>query len=156
MNLNLSMWEETDGRRSLRWGVVLGWCVGALIFLIMMSYAVGLGCGAYNRYQKRQDAVNKVHIAHTEIQTAEEEAKVNRAQIKATEAEAEKRVAEAVGIKKAQVEINKTLSPLYVQHEYVQAMEKGHVESTFIPTGANGIPIVGTTSLSNESLIGGK
>jgi hypothetical protein len=137
----------TNEQGKVRWGVVGAWCLIGFVFFVLCSYGIGLGCGAYNRYQKRQDAVNKVKIAHTEIETAEEEAKVNQAQVKATEAEARKRVAEAIGIKKAQVEINRTLTPLYVQHEYVQAMEKGHVESTFIPTGANGIPIVGATSL---------
>lgn len=139
------MFKTAEG--DVRWGMIATWSVIAFVFLIFSSYGIGLGCGAYNRYQKRQDAVNKVKIAHTEIETAEEEAKVNQAQVKATEAEARKRVAEAIGIKKAQVEINRTLTPLYVQHEYVQAMEKGHVESTFIPTGANGIPIVGSTPI---------
>lgn len=114
--------------------------------------ALGPGYKAYNRWQKREDASNQVQVVHIEIEKAEEEAKVNKAQIKATEAEAEKRVAESVGIKKAQVEINKTLTPLYVQHEYVQAIERGHVEATLIPTGQNGLPLVGTS----EELIGGR
>lgn len=125
--------------------VVLG-VIGTVVSIFLIFVVLGPGCAEYNRYQKRQDAHNKVSVTKIEIQKAEEEAKVNQAQIKATEAEARKRVAEAVGIKKAQVEINKTLTPLYVQHEYVQALEKtaqspSHT-TTFIPTGANGIPIV--------------
>lgn len=122
-------------------------CLGFLAFIAIIFGALGPGCKSYNRWQKREDASNKVQVVRIEIQKAEEEAKVNTAQIAATKAEAKKRVAESVGIKEAQVEINRTLTPLYVQHEYVQAMEKGHVESTFIPVGPNGIPIVGTTSL---------
>lgn len=122
-------------------------CLGFIVFCAIVFGALGPGCKSYNRWQKREDASNKVQVVKIEIQKAEEEAKVNTAQIKATEAEAKKRVAEAIGIKKAQVEINRTLTPLYVQHEYVQALEKGHVESTFIPVGPNGIPIVGATPL---------
>lgn len=109
---------------------------------------------AYGRYQSRQDASNRVKVVKIEIQKAEEEAKVNTAQIKATEAEARKRVAEAVGIKEAQVEINKTLTPLYVEHEYVQAIERGHVEVTLIPTGQNGLPLVGATEIGVGSRAG--
>jgi uncharacterized protein HemX len=118
---------------------------GTLISLFLIVVVLGPGCRTYNRWQKREDAANQVKVTRIEIQKAEEEAKVNKAQIKTTEAEAEKRVAESVGIKKAQVEINKTLTPLYVQHEYVQAVEKGHVETTFIPVGPNGIPFVRPT-----------
>lgn len=126
----------------------LAFIVVALLILVGLIFGGVTGCKSYNRWQVREDAHNKVQVTKIEIEKAEEEAKVNTAQIKATEAEAKKRVAEAVGIKEAQVEINKTLTPLYVQHEYVQAMEKGHVESTFIPVGPNGLPIVGTTALS--------
>lgn len=135
-----------------RWGIVGVWCAIACVGVLLMSWGIGLGCGAYNRYQARQDAVNKVHIAHTEIQQAEEQAKVNNAQIKATEAEARKRVAESIGLKRSQVEINKTLTPLYVQHEYVQAIEQAAHSSSntieFIPVGQNGIPIVGSTNIT--------
>lgn len=126
--------------------------VGSILFLVICIGWLGPGCAAYNRYQKRQDASNKVQIAHIEIETAAEEAKVNRAQVKATEAEAEKKIAESIGLKKAQVEINKTLTPLYVQHEYVQALEDvAHSPSNtieFIPVGPNGIPVVGTTNVT--------
>lgn len=118
-----------------------------IAFILICVGALGPGCREYNRWQKREDAQNQVRVTRIEIQKAEEEAKVNKAQIKATEAEAEKRVAESVGIKEAQVEINRTLTPLYVQHEYVQAIEKGHVETTFIPVGQNGIPFVGNVGL---------
>jgi uncharacterized protein HemX len=127
-------------------GRVVAAVVGCLVFLALLIGALGPGCSAYNRYQTRQDASNQVKVAHIEIEKAAEEAKVNRAQVKATEAEAEKKVAESVGLKKAQVEINKSLTPLYVQHEYVQALEDiAHSPSNtieFIPVGQSGIPIV--------------
>lgn len=124
-------------------------CIGAVVAIFLLFVVLGPGCAEYNRYQKRQDAHNKVAVVKVEIQKAEEEAKVNRAQVKATEAEAEKKVAESVGLKRAQVEINKSLTPLYVQHEYVQALENiAHSPSNtieFIPVGQNGIPIVKPT-----------
>ena len=129
--------------------IVIFWIVIAILFLVACIGALGPGCKAYNRWQAREDAKNHVKVTHIEIEKANEEAKINRAQIKATQAEAEKRVAESIGIKKAQVEINKTLTPLYVQHEYVQALEKiAHSPNNtiqFIPVGPNGIPIVQTT-----------
>lgn len=140
----------------VRGKVVVLSLVGFVLFIALIGGALGPGCKAYNRWQKREDAHNKVQIVKIEIQKAEEEAKVNRAQIKATEAEAEKRVAESVGIKEAQVEINETLTPLYVQHEYVQAMERGHVDATFIPVGPSGIPIVGATTFGGALEAGGK
>lgn len=136
-----------SSERVVSWKAVVFGVIVCVVFLALAVGALGPGCAAYKRWQKREDAHNKVQVVRIEIQKAEEEAKVNKAQIKATEAEAEKRVAESVGIKKAQVEINKTLTPLYVQHEYVQALEKTAASpshtTTFIPTGANGIPIVG-------------
>lgn len=128
--------------------IVVG-AIGIVVAIFLIFVVLGPGCAEYNRYQKRQDAHNAVSVTRVEIQKAEEEAKVNRAQVKATEAEAEKKVAESVGLKKAQVEINKSLTPLYVQHEYVQALEDiAHSPSNtieFIPVGQNGIPIVQPT-----------
>lgn len=123
-------------------GKIVGWCVGAVVGLVGLIIVIGLIAGIISRYEKREDAKNEVTVTRTLIKKAEEEAKVNKAQIKATEAEAEKRVAESVGIKEAQLEINKTLTDKYIQHEYVQAIEKGHVETTFIPVGQNGLPFV--------------
>lgn len=132
------------------WKLIVFGIIGVIAFFAITFGALGPGCKAYNRWQKREDAKNKVQVVTIEIQKAEEEAKVNTAQIAATKAEAKKRVAESVGIKEAQVEINKTLTPLYVEHEFVQAIEKGHVETTFIPVGPNGLPIVGTTSIGGK------
>lgn len=131
----------------LSWAKIVAWSVGGIVGFVGVIIVIGLVVGVVNRYEKREDAKNEVTVTRTLIQKAEEEAKVNTAQIAATKAEAKKRVAESVGIKEAQVEINKTLTPLYVTHEFVQAIEKGHVEVTFIPVGTNGLPIVGNTEL---------
>lgn len=136
-------------RGKVRWGKVTVVSVASIVALVLSIFVIGLVAGVVNRYEKREDAKNEVTVTRTLIQKAEEEAKVNNAQIKATEAEARKRVAESIGLKKSQVEINKTLTPLYVQHEYVQAIEQAaHSNSNtieFIPVGPSGIPIVTTT-----------
>lgn len=133
-------------------GRLIVYAVLALVAVILVCVLASAGCNEYNRYQKRQDAANEVKVRHTEIEKAEESAKVVRAEIKAQEAEADKRVAEAVGLKKSQLEIDKTLTPLYVQHEYVQAIEDAaHSPSNtteFIPVGQNGLPIVTTPGAS--------
>jgi uncharacterized protein YpmB len=123
--------------------------IAGVLFIAICWGILGPGCAAYQRYQKRQEAANQVKVKHIEIEEAEEAALVVRAQIKEQEAEADKRVAESIGLKKSQTEINKTLTPLYVQHEYVQAIEKAASSPSntveFIPVGPNGIPIVKTT-----------
>lgn len=131
------------------WKIAVAAVVTIVVFIALIL-ASSFGCSAYNRYQKRQNAHNEVAVTRTKIEKAEEEAKVNKAQIKATEAEAEKRVAESVGIKESQVEIDKTLTPLYVKHEYVQAIERGHIAVTLIPTGQDGLPIVANTPLEEQ------
>lgn len=136
------MFKDEDGKVS--WAKVTVASVASIVALVLACFLIGLVAGVISRYEKREDAKNEVTVTRTLIQKAEEEAKVNTAQIAATKAEAKKRVAESVGIKEAQVEINKTLTPLYVQHEYIQAIEKGHIEVTLIPTGQDGLPIVTT------------
>ena len=139
--------DKETGRTS--WGKVTIASIASLVALVLACFLIGLVAGVISRYEKREDAKNEVTVTRTLIQKAEEEAKVNNAQIKATEAEARKRVAESIGLKKSQDEIKKTLTPLYVQHEYVQAIEEAaHSDSNtieFIPVGPNGIPIVTTT-----------
>ena len=124
--------------------------IGAvLIVLVSIGLILGLcvlgaaGCKEYNRYQKRQDAKNRTQIVHQEIKTAAQQAQVNRAQIEATKAEAEKRVAEAHGIREAQDLIARTLTPLYVQHEAIQAQKiQGDGDKLYVPVGPQGIPLV--------------
>jgi hypothetical protein len=121
--------------------------IGLLLF-ILVGGAVGLaaGCKEYNRYQVRADASNQVKVTQIGIQNAEEQAKVVTAQIAATKAQAEQKYQEAIGIKRAQVEINKTLTPLYVQHEAIEAQLKmaDSPNHTIIwaPSGSNGVPSV--------------
>lgn len=117
-----------------------------LFFIVMIFVAADFGCRAYNRYQKRQDVANEVSITKTKIQIAEQQAKVNHAQIAATKAEAIKKYQESIGIRRAQDEIQKTLTPLYVQHEAIQAQlhmaDSPNHTVIWAPAGSNGVPFV--------------
>lgn len=117
----------------------------ALFFLLALGGAAG--CKEYNRYQKRADARNAVQVTSIEIKRAQQQAQINRAQIEATKAEAEKRREEAKGIRDAQDTINATLTPLYVQHEAIQAQKaiatSGNNNTViYVPAGTNGTPVI--------------
>jgi len=129
-----------------RWGLIL--LVSSITLLITVGGSFGLmaGCKAFNRYQARADAQNEVEVTETKIHVAEQQALVNRAEIEATKAEAEKKYQESIGIKNAQVEINKTLTPLYVQHEAINAQlamaDSPNHTIIWAPSGSNGVPSV--------------
>lgn len=120
--------------------------IGAFVVLFLLVGVFVGGCAGvkeFNRWQKRADARNKTSVVKQEIKTAEQQALVNRAQIEATRAEAEKRIVEAEGIRKAQDLISETLTPLYVQHEAIKAQENDRQgDRTYIPVGPQGVPIV--------------
>jgi hypothetical protein len=126
--------------------------IGLALF-IAASVGGCAGIKAFNRSQARADANNQVQITHILIRKAQQQARINRAQIAATIAEAQKRYQEAIGIRRAQDEIQKTLTPIYVQHEAIQAQErtaKSGRNNTiiYVPAGSNGVPIVQTPPTS--------
>jgi hypothetical protein len=111
-----------------------------LFLLIGLILGMSFGCKAYNRYQARADANNRVKISAIEIRNQSQRVKVATQQ-------ADIRYRTAIGIKRAQDEISKTLTPLYVQFEMVDALKtiaaSGKNNSVvYIPGGANGIPLV--------------
>lgn len=111
-----------------------------LVVIIALGVAGVAGCKSFNRSQKRADANNAVAVTHILIRKAEQQAQINTAQIAATKAEAEKRYQEAIGIRRSQDEISKTLTPAYLQHEFIQHLPAAR--SVFIPTGQGGLPQV--------------
>ena len=118
-------------------GVVV-W-VGVVLILLSIIGSVVFGIPAFNRYQDRQNADNQIQVNHLVIQQQQQLVEVEKAK-------AETRKQEAIGIAEAQKTINATLTPLYIQHEAIQAQEKmvnspNHTE-IYIPSGANGVPIV--------------
>lgn len=115
----------------------------ALTFLaiLVVSVILGLAFGypAYSRYQDRMDAQNQVYLNNVRIQQTEQLVSVEKQK-------AEIRKQEAIGIAEAQKTINATLTPLYIQHEAIQAQEKmvsspNHTE-IYIPSGYNGVPLI--------------
>ena len=80
--------------------------------------------------------------------TAQQEAEAMQYKRQKAQQEADIKVIEAEGLRKAQDIVNKTLTPLYVQHEAIQAYSKlaGAPNTTFVilPTSPNaaGMPII--------------
>lgn len=123
--------------------------LGVICFVVVVALLVGSCAGAksYQRYQRRADAKNAVLVTHILIQKANQQAQINRAQIAATKAEAEKRFQEAIGIRRAQDEIQATLTPRYIQHESIQAQKaiatSGKNNTViYVPAGTNGTPTI--------------
>jgi len=119
--------------------------VACLLCLILVLSAFK----AWHRYQKRADANNNVKVTNINIRKAQQQARVVRAQNAAVQAKAEQRFIESVGIRRAQDEISKTLTALYIQHEAIQAQERiaeSGKNNTIIysPAGSNGVPLVQT------------
>lgn len=114
--------------------------VVALVVLVALSVGGVAGCKSFNRTQRLADVRNQTRVVHQEIKTAQQQALVTRAEIEATKAEAEKRYQESVGIRRAQDEIAKTLTPLYVQHEAIQKLPEAR--AIYVPSGNQGIPNV--------------
>jgi hypothetical protein len=132
---------------------VRDWIAGTLLVVFIIAVIIGgifglLTVGkSFGRSQARADAKNRVQIAHIYIQKAHEEALINYAEIEATKAAAKKRVAEAEGLAAAQKLIDNTLTPLYIQHEAIQAQEQiatsGQNNTViYVPAGTNGTPII--------------
>lgn len=125
------------------WKVVLYSLAGLMLATLLLGVGAS-GCKAWGRYQKRADANNAVRVSAIEIR--------NQAQrIKVTKQRARIRFEQAVGIREAQDEISRTLTPLYVQFEMIDALRQvatsGKNNSVvYIPTGANGLPIVPTVN----------
>lgn len=68
--------------------------------------------------------------------------------------DAEKREAEAVGIANAMQVINGKLTPMYLQHEAIEAQKamagSPNHSVIYIPSGTNGVPLVGTFNAKGE------
>jgi hypothetical protein len=112
-------------------------------FLALLAFIVVLitAIPAYNRYQSRANANNKVKVTAIEIRNQAQ-------QVKVAQQQADIRYQNAVGVRKAQDEIRKTLTPLYVQFEMVQALQQIATSGTnstviYLPTDPKtGLPVV--------------
>jgi len=123
-------------------GVAVAFVVGAAICFVALFGFIAVA-KSFNRYQARADAKNTVQISEIEIR--------NQAQrVQIAKQKAEIRRQDAIGIREAQDQIAKTLTPLYVQFEMTEALKaiatSGSNNSVvYLPVGANGIPLVSTT-----------
>jgi len=113
--------------------------IGFVAVIVLVGFVTLLfGAKAYSRYQKRADAENQVKV--TAIQIRNQEQRVKIAQQKA-----QIRYQEAIGIRRAQDEIAKTLNRNYLTHEYIQALRESHATTVYIPTSpTDGLPVVTT------------
>lgn len=119
----------------------IGVIAGAVGFIVGLMFLVP----AYGRYQSRANANNNVKVSNIEIR--------NQAQrVQITKQQADIRYQEAVGLRRAQDEVRKTLTPLYVQFELVQALQaiatSGSNDTViYLPTDPrSGLPIVPTSN----------
>jgi hypothetical protein len=126
------------------WGVA-----GALALVALVGLGTGISAAlkAYSRSEQRADAENRVRLTHIAIRREKQQVRITRAQIAATEADAEKRYQEAIGIKRAQNEISRTLSDHYLQYEAIRAQKAVATSGRnntiiYVPSGANGVPLV--------------
>jgi hypothetical protein len=133
--------QSIDGRAMARWMVASVASVALVLLLIVGCYA---GFKTVGRWQHLADARNRVKISQIEIRNQEQRIQVAKQQ-------AEIRLQDAIGVREAQDEIAKTLTPLYVQFEMVDALrriaESGKNNTVvYVPSGANGIPLVSTVN----------
>jgi hypothetical protein len=129
--------------------LVLWGSAAVLAIVLLVGIGVGLSAAlkAYSRAQERADARNRVTLTHIAISRAKQQALITRAQIEATQADAEKRYQAAIGIRRAQNEISRTLTGHYLQHEAIQAQKaiatSGRNNTLiYVPSGGNGVPLV--------------
>jgi hypothetical protein len=124
---------------------------GAIALLLLLIGLAIWGFNAFGRSQATADANNQAHIniinANNEVQRTQIQISNQNQQIKVHQQQADIRKADAVGVRAAQDEIAKTLTPLYVQWEMTQALvqiaQSGKNSSViYIPSGAGGVPLV--------------
>ena len=127
-------------------GKLIGAGVGGFVTLVV---ALMVFVPVYSRYQARANANNRVKVTAIEIRNQAQRVLIAKQQ-------AQIRYQNSVGIREAQDEIRKTLTPLYVQFEMTQALQaiatSGQNNSIiYIPTSpTSGLPVVPTSNLKDS------
>ena len=122
----------------------------ALVLAVVLCVGGAAGCKSFNRYQVRADANNNVKVSNIEIRNQEQ-------RIQIAKQKAEIRRQDSIGIREAQDEIAKTLTPLYVAFEMTQAMQAVATSGQnntiiYVPTDPKtGLPVVPTSNTSDYS-----
>ena len=126
---------------------------GALALVLFLGIIMGgiAGFKAFNRSQHTADAKNNANIAlihaNNTVKVTDIEIRNQKQRIQVTKQQAQIRYEQSVGVRKAQDEIAKTLTALYVQFEMIQAMEdiaKSGKNNTviYVPSGEAGVPTI--------------
>lgn len=123
---------------------------GLVAFVVAVIAGLMFGLPAYSRYQARANASNNVKVSSIEIRNQAQRVLIARQK-------ADIRYQDSVGIRRAQDEIAKTLTPLYVAFEMTQALQaiatSGNNNSViYLPTSpTTGLPIVPTSNLPSKA-----
>lgn len=127
----------------------------ALVIIVLLGSVVGIGATAryLSRHSRNQDRTQALYDAKNKVKVSSIEIKNQNQRVEVAKQQAEIRLQNAIGIREAQDQIAKTLTPLYVQFEMTQALleiaKSGKNNSTvFIPSGAGGIPLVSSADPS--------
>ena len=129
--------------------VILWILAGLLGLIVVVATGVGISAGlkAYNRAQLRADAENRVRLTRIDRNRARAQTLVARAQIATTEAQAQARYQDAIGTRRAQDVISRTLTSRYLQYQAIQAQQAVATSGRnntliYVPSGAGGVPLV--------------
>jgi hypothetical protein len=129
--------------------VILWSLAGLLGLIVIVATGVGISAGlkAYSRAQLRADAENRARLTRIDVKRANAQARVARAQIATTEAQAQARYQDAVGTRRAQDVISRTLTSRYLQYQAIQAQQAVATSGRnntliYVPSGAGGVPLV--------------
>jgi hypothetical protein len=140
--------RENDGISPVRIGV---YALVSLLVLIGIIMGAVAGFKAFGRYQSVTDAKNAATVARikasNDVTVTAIQIKNQQQRVKVAQQQAQIRFENAKGIRESQDEIAKTLTPLYVQFEMTEALKEiaksGKNSSVvYIPSGANGVPLV--------------
>ncbi|WP_051854709.1 hypothetical protein [Streptomyces sp. NRRL B-1347] len=125
--------------------------VAALALVVAMIIGSVWGFKAFNRTQRVAEAKNVVTTsridANNKVKLNEIKISQQAQRVKIAEQEAEVRLREARGVKAAQDEIAKTLTPEYIQYEMTKVLadiaKSGKNSSViYIPVGPDGLPVI--------------
>lgn len=126
----------TDKHEGLVFGVIgiigVSLAIGVIILLFVGSW---VGIKSVSRTQRLADERNQIQVNAIQIQQTKQLVQVQQQK-------ADIKIAEAHGIEEAQRIINNTLTPLYLQHEAIQAQESQSNKIIYVPSGNQGVPIV--------------
>lgn len=130
---------------------VIAASVAALVLFFVLIVGSWFGFKAISRHQRIADAQNSVTTSQIQANNQTRLNQIRIAQqaqlVKVAQQQAQIRFENAKGVREAQDEIAATLTPLYVQFEMVNALQNIAASGrnntvVYVPSGANGIPLV--------------